>query len=296
VYSTDAEGRITKLKLGQLSEYDLETILFDLLPQLPGLRSLDFSRGEIGTFTTIENRIKRSGTTIPNNGLREFNLWGNPVVRPLLYGPRALKEKAALKTILNTFTEISSIGICCYDPGIQYLLAINHAGRKFIHTPGNDRKATTTNSCDPGCRRPDSSFVSNFPPSLSLVAAAAPKPKSIMEPGLWPTILERAYSKRNRPEVDDKKEVKMKRCTGVYYLLRNGSVLQDITEMREHQNKGGRVDFGASLTAPPPSRREQQLQADNLALQRRVQQLEMQLSDATARLQRQEEQEAAARL
>ena len=52
-----------------------------------------------------------------------------------------------------------------------------------------------------------------------------------IKPELWPTILERAYEK------SDKVTNKRKKCaTGVFYLLRNGSVLEDIISMRQGSN------------------------------------------------------------
>lgn len=145
--------RLKTLKLTNfpLDEEDIETILFDILPRFPKLHKLDIGINEIKSLKSIESRIKRSRTALPENCLRELSHL-NSGVRDLINDNP--EEKAAFLTILNTFDGISSLQCCGYDinyerhecaPDVQYLLRINHAGRKYITGgPGGTEEEGTT--------------------------------------------------------------------------------------------------------------------------------------------------------
>ena len=79
------------------------------------------------------------------------------------------KEKTALLSILATFQGISNLvlglnSILNYDPDIENVLRINHAGRKFITSTALERQ--------------DSKMT-----------------ETIINPALWPVILERAFKR-----------------------------------------------------------------------------------------------------
>jgi len=123
--------------------------------------------------------------------LQVLNLNRNPILTNIVKDP---KEREALLTILNTFNAVFNIGRygeVYFGPEVEHLLRINHAGRKFIAG-----EATT---------------------GVDTI--------KYIKPELWPMILERAYMK------SDKVYYKKKCATGVFYMLRNGSVLQDIIEI-----------------------------------------------------------------
>ena len=188
----------------QLKEEGLETLLFDVLPRFPILRELEVFHSEIESLRAIESRIKQSNYAIPENRLRKLDFYMNPVIEKLNDDP---KEKYAFMTILNTFNEISYVKFWCdeYGPDIEYLLRINHAGRKFIYGEGDGE---TTK-----------------------------KPVKTIQPGLWPKILERAYEKSDTIVSGSNTFDGRKKCsTGIFYLLRNGPILQDIIALRQDSN------------------------------------------------------------
>lgn len=199
------------------------TIFFDILSDFSELRELNVPFCKIEGLTGIENAILLlSGTSIPQNHLGVLDLRGNPVANKIKEDDP--KEKSALMTILNTFTGISRVGgIQPYPSEVEYLLKINHAGRKFISGRGdgntiatNGATATTDNS---STNNDDINNKQSLP---------------IIKPQLWPTILERSYQKSD--EIGRVGEYN-KCATGIYYLInREGSpILQHIILM--HQNK-----------------------------------------------------------
>ena len=157
---------------------------------------MDCARNEIESLQAIESRIKRLGptqtTAMAEHKLKVLILDHNPILTNIVKDP---KEREALLTILNTFNTVFNIGRygeVYFGPEVEHLLRINHAGRKFIAG-----EATT---------------------GVDTI-------KSI-KPELWPKILERAYTMKT-----DRVERRKKCATGVFYMLRNGSVLQDIIEI-----------------------------------------------------------------
>ena len=169
----------------------------------------------------IASRIIKLRSTdemaIPDNCLRKLNLVYNRVRQKILRGDS--KEKEALLTILNTFNEISFCSRESCGSDVEYLLRINHAGRKFIAGGGEEKDGGTTTMAIENNNNSEPS-----PPNRTT--------KQI-KPELWPTILERAYEK------SDKVNNERKKCaTGIFYLLRNGSVLEDIISMRQNSSNG----------------------------------------------------------
>ena len=211
----------------RMNEDDLETLLFNVLPRFPNLREISLHSNGIESLQKVERRIKHQSSSqlgILENRLCKLNLDVNPVVKNL--DGNDPKEKTALLTILNAFHEISSLGIYrkifmdTYSPDIEYLLRINQTGRKFITGGGisgigdsNGNGETTATAC-----ASHHSSSNNNPPSM---------PVKRIRPELWPLILERAYENSNT--VDG-----VKKCsTGIFYLLRNGSILQNIITLRQ---------------------------------------------------------------
>lgn len=194
--------KVLNLDSWKLKKEGLKTLLFNILPRFfPNLRELLVRDNEIESLQTIEMSISKNDISpkrhIPDNSLRRLILHGNPVFEKMKNGDH--KEKDALLTILNTFNEISYIGESC-GSDVEYLLRINHAGRKFVTTAmAFDNNSNSSNS------------ESSSPPRMKRI-----------NPKLWPTILKRAYEKSDT--VDGRKKC----ATGFFHLLRNGSVLEDI--------------------------------------------------------------------
>jgi len=216
--------KILILQSFKLKEGGLENLLFDVLPRFPNLQEIGLDYNQIESFQKIASRIKQTHTpmAIPDNCLRKLGVFANnPVYLHVIKIQNCNpKEKEALLTILNAFDEICCLGTC-YDnqelsPDVEYVLRINHAGRKFI-TGGEGRGGTTAND-NSNSRDNNNTIINNNIP--------LPPP---IKPGLWPTILERAYEKSSEKMVDRK----TKGATGMFYLLRNGSVLSDIITMRQ---------------------------------------------------------------
>jgi len=163
---------------------------------------------------------------IPDNcRLRKLNLALNPVKFKIRDGDDS-NENEALLTILNKFNEISDLGqlSCGSCSEVEYLLRINHIGRKFITGEAGDDgdEGTTTMTIDNNNNNNNHNNSEPLPPHRMT--------KRRIKPELWPTILERAYEKSARVKYG----YGMKKCsTGIFYLLRNGSVFEDIIAMRQ---------------------------------------------------------------
>ena len=166
----------------------------------------------------IASRIKQTQTpmAIPDICLRKLGIVYNPVYRYMKIQKDDPKEEKALLTIVNAFDEICCLGT--YDdnhelyPDVEYLLRINHAGRKFI-TGGEERDGTTAN--DNNNSRDNNNNTKPLPPPI--------------KPGLsWPTILERAYEKLGK--IVDRKT---KYATGMFYLLRNAQRIRLVRHYRD---------------------------------------------------------------
>ena len=131
---------------------------------------------------------------MPDNNLRRLDLRHNPVEKHMMIFDgnssksnitKDPKEKAAVLSLLDTFNGISNIGISeysCLDPDIEYVLRINHAGRKYMTNNNNNNS------------------------SKSILTNRA----------LWPLILERAYKKSGKICT-----IPAGRCgTGMFHLIR----------------------------------------------------------------------------
>lgn len=196
----------------ELKENDVEKLLFVALSQCRNLRVINVQLNDIVSLQSIEKRIKEPGTLIPENRLKTLDIFkGNGI------DLSNSKETEALLTILDTFNEISSFGKYYTEfltrPEIDYKLKINRAGRKYIlNGVGNNggsnvlgTKTTTRYSSDINNSSID---YSSLPPTSSI---------KIIKPELWPTIVHR---------VSD--------CaTGIYFCIRNGSILQDIIAAKQ---------------------------------------------------------------
>ena len=101
-------------------------------------------------------------------------------------------------------------------------------GTKIYHRrTGRNRRRRDNRDCDTSYR--------NKPPV---------KP---IQPALWPLIFERAYETSDKP-----RGVGNKKCaTGMFYMLRNGTGLQDIIAMSQ-QGKS-EIRNSSSSNRPPPN-------------------------------------------
>jgi hypothetical protein len=197
------------------SEEEFGTFFFDILSDFSELRELKVAYCGIKSLTGIENRILLYGSTaIPQNNLRVLDLRViNPVASKIEENDP--KEKSALLTILNTFTGISRVGgIVSFPLDVEYLLRINHAGRKYISGIRYGKKYAISVTGNRSANKKDSS--------------------PIIKPQLWPTILERSYQQSDQI---GRGGVYNKCATGMFYLINHeGSpILQHIISM--HQNK-----------------------------------------------------------
>ena len=123
-----------------LNEEILESIIFDIVlyEKFSILSEIGLPYNGIGSLTSIQSRILNKETVIPKNNLIILDLAGNPVIKKI--NDNELKEKAAILTILDAFNGISGLGyhysICRGDViknrDVEYLLRINHAGRRYI--------------------------------------------------------------------------------------------------------------------------------------------------------------------
>ena len=187
----------------EMKERDL---LLNVLPQFPNLCKLVVSDNQIESLQMIESRIinmRSQQLAIPENCLQELNIDRNPVMEKIDNNP---KEKKALLTILNTFNRISCLGRTehgQYDKDVEYILRINHAGRKLITEGGGG----TANN------------IRYF--NLAGVNLA-----------LWPKILERAHE--TSAEIYNNmlcsmEEKELRKCaTGLYHLVRHGPLFAEM--------------------------------------------------------------------
>lgn len=225
----------------------LESVLFDIVPRFKNLQELAvvIMRAGLCDLRSIERRLKESRAPLPSNCLRTLclrsyeylpvktNIGGFVADHP--------EEKAAMISILNSFDGICNLsGGGDWDPGdeddepnihpatslandrdIQYLLTINRAGRKYI-TGGPTTKDTEKESASP---------------SLSTRSLRDKPPMKPIPACLWPLIYERACRTTERPNDVGINQV----ATGLYYLLRNGSGLQDIISVQTGIEKDHRA-------------------------------------------------------
>ncbi|MGK3762438.1 MAG: hypothetical protein ACI8RD_014756, partial [Bacillariaceae sp.] len=180
----------------ELNENDLELLLFDVRPKFPDLHEINVVMNQIKSLLGVEDRFNQlqavslsRNVQTNNNNLRKLNLSLNPV-----FNDKNPKEKAALLTLLDTFNGISNLGRGLgtngdvYDPDVEHILRINHAGRKYISsTMGSDNNPKINRS-------------------------------------LWPIILERTYKKSSEIydtyEWDSQESKDRKKCsTGLFHLV-----------------------------------------------------------------------------
>ena len=157
----------------------------------------------------IEDRIKQlermpsssSRRAIPDSKLRKLDLAWNNIRKKISSDPDRkvaydLKEKTALITLLDSINGIYNLGeeaqLGHYDPDVECVLRINHAGRKFVMKGGTEMSGNN---------------------------------KLITERSLLPMILERAY-KRSAEIYDnalsDAEQKNSKKCaTGLFHLVRH---------------------------------------------------------------------------
>jgi hypothetical protein len=177
----------------EFNEGHLETILFRILPEASKLTTLDLWSKQIHTVQRIAARIKQ---TIGDKRysedddeeeeqqqqqqqaqqhsvtLRCLDLHRDPILERSQTDPM---ERDALMTILRTFKGICNLGACYidqYHPDIEYLLRINHAGRRLVEGSIDDDDDH------------DHDGNNNKQPPIPI--------------SLWPIILERSYKKSNQ--------------------------------------------------------------------------------------------------
>jgi hypothetical protein len=201
-----------------LNEIDLERLMFEIRQRFTELHTINISRNDVKSLRGIEDRIKRISSSasssgsimIRDNNLRCLGLGYNPVlqvhtesnsVSKSMVVTTDPKEKVALLTIVDAFG-ISSLDLSPdqkYEPDVEHILRINHAGKKFIMEaeeittggPNNNDESTT-----------------------------------IINHALWPKILERAYKKSyeiyNFHFWQGQEEKDRERCSsGMFHLVRH---------------------------------------------------------------------------
>jgi len=179
-----------------LNEDDLVILMFNIREKFTNLREIDVSGNGIRSLCGIENKIKQVltssfllGSVISiGSNLRKLDL-----SNPILYYKKANSiQISALLTILNNFDGISSLGpddmVHEYGPDVENVLRINYAGRKLIR---------------------------NKEIASSIIATATGTPAPVINPALWPLILERAYKK----SYTDRLLGKIKCATGLFDLV-----------------------------------------------------------------------------
>ena len=210
--------RTIKMARCNLNEIDLERLMFEIRQRFTKLHTININRNDVRSLRGIEDRIKRISSSASSSGsimfrdnnLRSLGLGSNPVlqvhtesnsVSKSLVVTNDPKEKVALLTIIDAFG-ISSLDLSPdqkYEPDVEHILRINHAGKKFIMEaeeittggPNNNDESTT-----------------------------------IINHALWPKILERAYKKSYEIyhyydwQVQEEKD--RERCSsGMFHLVRH---------------------------------------------------------------------------
>ena len=210
--------RTIKMARCNLNEIDLERLMFEIRQRFTKLLTININRNDVRSLRGIENRIKRRSSSASSSGsimfrdnnLRSLGLEFNPVlqvhtesnsVSKSMVVTNDPKEKVALLTIVDAFG-ISSLDLSPdqkYEPDVEHILRINHAGKKFIMEaeeiatggPNNNDESTT-----------------------------------IINHALWPKILERAYKKSyeiyNYYDWQVQEEKDRERCSsGMFHLVRH---------------------------------------------------------------------------
>jgi len=186
----------------RLNEDDLVLLMFNSREHFTNLREIDVSNNDIKCLCGIENEIKQvltssflSGSVVSiGSNLRKLDLGENFI----LGRSDNSTQISALLTILNNFDRISNLGsifkVNEYDPDVENVLRINHAGRKLIR---------------------------NKEISSGIIATATDTTAPVINPALWPLILERAYKKSYKiyDEEHWKYKIKSKSATGLFDLV-----------------------------------------------------------------------------
>jgi hypothetical protein len=167
--------------------------MFEIRERFPNLHTINVTGNKIESLCGIDDIIKATPTTIslPSSSsssssqslirnrinLRNLLLDENPVLTKI-----EPKDKATLLALLHTFNGISNLGkpiYSTYDPDVEHVLRINHAGRKYITMEGGGGGGG-------GGRE-----IGDGDGEISLDGTT----KSNINQALWPLILERAYKK-----------------------------------------------------------------------------------------------------
>jgi len=151
--------RINFIGCNDLADHHLETLLLQISTKFPNVSYLDLEGNNIRSVRPVVDKIKTTGNDDGNcfisKSIRCLDLNCNPIMENVRKDP---EEKRALLSFLQTFNTICKLGVCDYDPEVEYALRMNQAGRGIVEVGGG-----TDNR------------------SLSL--------------SVWPIVLERSYSK-----------------------------------------------------------------------------------------------------
>ena len=186
---------LTKL---QMSDFEVDggsqlTRMLQSLPTFPSVHALVLYNNELNkTLQTVRGgeKIKFDKNRFISKSIRILGLCGNGDFHN---AKEDLKEKAALLSLLKSVSNIYNLSGYGYDSDVEYMLRINHAGRRILE----------------GSRSGGRSF-----------------PLSV-----WPTVLERAFNKSNNIyEYHSYSDQEAKDPTGLFYLLCNGPVLLGRTD------------------------------------------------------------------
>ena len=190
--------RSINMSHSMFTQDELKTLLVNVVPKLPNLVEINVSANKIESIQRVAKCI-RARRGIVNNSLQILDLSWNGVISKINDNP---KEKAALMTILRTFKGLYDIGnninMAEYQPDMKYQLHINHAGRRLIENCNLNSKTIS---------------------------------KSLM-----PFVLERAFQKSQDIYPLYWQHEREKDPTGMYYLLRSGSILQGCPRRRKGGN------------------------------------------------------------
>jgi hypothetical protein len=192
----------------KLNEDDLVILMFNIRERFINLREIDVSNNDIKSLCGIENKIKQvltssflMGSVISiGSNLRKLDLNHNPILKTVSNGSEDNSTQiSALLTILNNFDGISNLGSILkvneyeYDPDVENVLRINHAGRKLIR---------------------------NKEIPSGIIATATDTTAHVINPALWPLILERAYKKSYKIYDREDEQCRKSKCaTGIFDLV-----------------------------------------------------------------------------
>ena len=135
------------------------------------------------------------------SNLRKLHLYLNPILKTISNGSEDNSTQiSALLTILNNFDGISNLGSMLkvnqyeYDPDVENVLRINHAGRNLIRNK-------------------------EIPSDIIATATATATTAPVINPALWPLILEKAYKQSYKIYDRQDWQIKCKCATGLFDLV-----------------------------------------------------------------------------